>query len=175
MLDARTLAIIGVRMSETAPTAPGSVGQRDPRPALVVAGVVAAVLVLELIVSFLESYAFGSQSRDFVVGIALPQLLTGVLPKAAGVFLLLLVWPPRAADRMLAVLGKALTAAAVGCVLAAIVGLIFTVVVFGVRFADAGALPFTPFAGILSSVVMLAPLVMLVTLAQWAIARGARL
>ncbi|MGN6274294.1 MAG: hypothetical protein ACTHMQ_14520 [Protaetiibacter sp.] len=162
-------------MSETAPAAPSSVMERDPRPALVAAAVVAAILFLELLVSFLESFAFGSQSGNFLSGILLPQLIVGVLPKAVGVFLLLWLWSPRADDRVVSVLLKALVAAAAGCVLAAVVGFVYTVIVYGVQFSDAGALPYTPFAGIVSAVVALAPVVMLVTLAQWVIARGARL
>lgn len=162
-------------MSETAPAAPDTTVERNPRPALVVAVVVAAVLVVELLVSFLESFAFGAQGGNFVSGILLPQLLIGVVPKAVGVFLLLWLWSPRADDRVVSVLLKALTAAAAGCVLAAIVGFVYTVIVYGVAFSDAGALPYTPFAGIVSAVVALAPVVMLVTLAQWVLARGARL
>ncbi|GMA89501.1 hypothetical protein [Homoserinibacter gongjuensis] len=162
-------------MTETAPVTHSTSVDRDARSALLVALIVAAVLVLDLLVSFLESFAFGSGSRDFLLGIALPQLLVDIVPKAVGILVVLWLWPARVEDRVVMVLVKALVAAAAACVLAALVGFVYTVVVYGVRFSDAGALPYTPFAGIVSSVVMLAPLVMLVVLAQWVIRRGARL
>jgi len=149
--------------------------ERDPRGPLAVALVVAAVLVLGLLVGFLESFAFGAMAGDFLLAVALPQLLADIVPKALGVFLVLVLWPARTDDRVVAVLVKAFVAATAGCVLVAVVSFVYTVVAFGVPFADAGVLPYTPFAGIVSSIVALAPLVMLVLLAQWAIRRGARL
>jgi hypothetical protein len=162
-------------MTETAPATPASVVARDPRPALVAAAVVAVVLVIEMLVGFIESFAFGGGDNRYLLGIFVPQLLADALPKAVGIFLVLWLWPVRSDDRVLMVLVKALAAAAAGCVLAVLVGLVYALVVFGLRFAELGALPYSPFNGIVSSVVALAPLVMLVVLAQWVIRRGARL
>jgi hypothetical protein len=162
-------------MTETAPATPPSVVERDPRPALVVAAVVAVVLVIEMLVSFIESFAFGGGDNRYLLGVFVPQMLAGALPKAVGIFLVLWLWPARSDDRVLMVLVKALVAAAVGCVFAVLIGLAYSLIVFGLRFSDAGALPYNPFSGILSSVVALAPLVMLVVLAQSVIRRGARL
>jgi hypothetical protein len=162
-------------MTETTPAAPASVVERDPRPALVAAAVIAVVLAIEMLIGFVESFAFGGRGSDYLVGVLLPQVLAGVLPKAVGIFLVLWIWPVRSDDRVVMVLVKALVAAAVGCVFAVLIGLVYTLIVFGLRFSDAGVLPYTPFAGIVSSVLALAPLVMLVVLVQWALARGARL
>jgi len=160
-------------MTETAPAAPSTTKERSARPALITAAVVAVVLVIEMLVGLVESFAFRGDGN--ILGVYLSQFLAGVLPKAIGIFLVLWIWPVRSDDRVMLVLAKALVAAAVGCVFAVLVNIVYGVIVFGLRFSDAGALPYTPFAGILSSVVALAPLVMLVALAQWAIRRGARL
>lgn len=159
-------------MSDTAPISSVS-PVRDPRRALIAAAVVAAVLVVQLLISLVESLAYGS--GGFFFSYTLPQLGLDVLPKAIGVFVALWACPVRSDERVLMVLVKALVAAAAGCVLAMLVGFVSAVIMFGLRFSDAGALPYAPFAGIVSSVVMLAPLVMLVVLAQWVIRRGARL
>jgi hypothetical protein len=162
-------------MSEAAPATPTSVVERDAQAALLVALVVGAVLTLGVLVNFVESFVFGGGNDGYLQAVFLPQLLADTLPKAIGIFLVLWLWQARSDDRVVMVLVKALVAAAVGCVFAVLTGFVYGVIVFGVRFSDAGVLPYSPFAGIVSSVVMLAPLVMLVVLAQWVIRRGARL
>lgn len=162
-------------MTETAPATDTTVVDRDPRRALIAAAIVAGVLVLEVLVNFVESWALSSQSAVFVGGVLMPQLLVSILPKAIGVFLVLWLWASRSDERLMIVLVRALVAAGAGCVLAVVVGIIYAVITYGVRFAELGALPYSPFSGILSSVVALAPLVMLVVLAQLVIRRGARL
>lgn len=159
-------------MTDTAPISSVSL-VRDPRRALIAAAVVAAVLAGQLLISLGESLAFGS--GGFLFSYTLPQVGLDVVPKAIGIFLVLWAWPARSDGRILMLLVKALAAAAAGCVLAVLVGFVSAVIGYGVRFSDADALPYAPFAGIVSSVVMLAPLVMLVLLAQCVIRRGARL
>ena len=161
-------------MTKTAP-ADIEIGARDPRRALIAAALVAGVMALQLLVGFLESWVMSAQSSVFVSGVLVPQLLASILPKVVGVFLVLWIWPSRADDRVILVLARALVAAVVGCVLAVLVGIVYTVISFGVRFADLGTLPYAPLNGFVSAIVAFAPLVMLVTLAQWAIGRGARL
>jgi hypothetical protein len=162
-------------MTETTPTIPSATLERNPRPALVTAAAVAIVLVIEMFIGFVESFVFSGGNDGRLLGVYLPQILAGALPKAVGIFLVLWIWPVRSDDRVLMVLVKALVAAAVGCVFAVLIGFVYGVIVFGLRFSDAGVLPYSPFAGIVSSVVALAPLVMLVALVQWVIGRGARL
>lgn len=159
-------------MTDTVPATSASL-VRDPRRALVAAAIVAGVLVVQLLISLAESLVYGS--GGFLFSYTLPQLGLEVLPKAIGIFLVLWLWPAHSDDRLLIVLVKGLVAAAAGCALSIFVGFVYAVIVAGLRFADAGALPYAPFAGIVSSIVMLAPLVMLVVLAQRVIRRGARL
>jgi len=160
-------------MAETAPTA-SMVLKRDPRRALIAAAVVAGTMLIEFVVAYLESFIAGGQGGSYVAGIVIPALFTDVLPKAAGVFLVLWLWPARAEERLLVLFLRAIVAALAGCVIAALARLGYMIIVAGLHFADYRALPYDPFSGLLSATVALAPLVMLVVLAQWAIRRGAR-
>lgn len=164
-------------MSETvlpAAPAPAPSAVRDPRRALVAAGAVAAVLLLQLLASLLESVVRGSQDL-YVGGYLVPQLFVNILPTAVGVFLLLWLWPVQAGERGLLVLAKGLLAALAGCVVATLVGLVYVAITYGLRFSELGALSYNPFDGFASSVLGLAPLVMLVVVVQWVLSRGARL
>ncbi|MCS0499159.1 hypothetical protein [Protaetiibacter mangrovi] len=158
----------------TTPSAPVETAARDPRRALVVAALVAGVLLLEVVVGFLESWAFSSQNVLFTTGVLLPRLLVGILPQTLGVFLVLWAWPARPGERIRMVLARALVAAFAGCLASVLAGIVYQVVSYGVAFSDLGALPYAPFGGFVTSVVALAPVVMLAALLQWAIGRGAR-
>lgn len=161
-------------MADTASTSSPAL-VRDPRRALIAAGVVAGVLLIEFLATYLESFAGGPQGPQYLVGIVVPAVFAGILPKAAGIFLVLWLWPARLDERILVLLARALVAALAGCVAAAIVSVVYTVVLSGLRFADYGAFGYNPFSGIVSATVGLAPVVMLVVLIQRLLARGARL
>lgn len=155
------------------PTTP--VAAREPRAALIAAAFVAAILLLESLVGFLESFAWSPQSAASTASVLVPQLFAATLPKAAGVFLVLWLWPERPGERLLLVLARALAAAFAGCLLAIVVGFVVSMIAWGIRFADAGVWSYNPLMGLVSATVGLAPLVMLVVLVQRLIRRGARL
>lgn len=154
------------------PTTPTAV--REPRTALIAAAFVAAILLIEALVGFLESFAWSPESALSTASVLVPQLLAATLPKAAGVFLVLWLWPERSGERLLLVVARAMVAAFAGCLLAIVVGLVFSMIAWGIRFVDAGMWSYNPFMGLVSATVALAPVVMLVMLLQRLIRRGAR-
>lgn len=148
---------------------------RNPRAALVVAAVVAAIAVLEILLVLVDAVVQGATDSGYYLVYAGNSLLFNVVPHALGVFLLLWLWPADAGARLLLVLARGLAAAFAGVVVSAIATFGYQIIASGLRLADYGALPISPFAGVWGATLALAPLVMLVVLAQWVIARGARL
>lgn|GEM_PF-1861133 len=153
----------------SSPASAAAAAERHPRPALIAAGAVATVLLLQMLVGFIESWMFTGRAGAYLLTAFLPNVVFTIVPLAAGVFVVLFFWPVRSADGLPLVIAKAAVAAAAGWVLSAIVGAIWAVVVSGLRFADAGALSLSPFSGLLSGVLTVAPLVIAVVLVQWVI------
>ena len=148
---------------------------RDPRSALLAAGLVAGVLILQRLVSLLQQLVLTSTPSS--VGPALLGFAYGVfvdaLVFAVGVFVLLWLLPLRTVDRVLRVLGTGLAAAAAGTVLASIGGFVLTLGALGLL--TARDLPYyggpTPLVQLLPELLARAPLVMLVVLVLWVLRR----
>lgn len=144
---------------------------RDPRPALIVAGVVLGVMLVRSLSAFLGWSGFGD--IGFMSGFG-RQVALEMLPFAVGVFLLLWLLPVRATDRVVAVLGKGLAAAAAGALLAAVVGITAAGLMAGFGlFRDLQYVaPLGYVSSLLSSVLAHAPLVMLAVLVVHLVRRG---
>lgn len=154
------------------PTAPAKPA-RDPRSALIVAAVVAAVLLLQAVLQLLWLVVPGP-STPTDAGSALRGLvwdLPNLLAFAAGVFLLLWLVPVARADRLPIVLMKGLLATAVGVGVALVIGAIFALLLLPGR--GFGAF-LSSISGFLGATLDRAPLVMLVVLALWVITRERR-
>lgn len=160
-----------VPISPTAPARPAYV--RRPRQALVAAAIVAAVLLLQKLagVFFWLPAAIGQGDQAASLWGVGFELVADVLPFAAGVFVVLWLVPVSTADRIAVVLVRALLATAGGVVAALVLGAF-------------GALLLMPGRGfgyllggiteVVASTLDRAPLVMLVVLVQWVIARESR-
>lgn len=148
-------------MTET----PGRTVARDPRPALIVAGVVLAYAVLRALVGLI-GWAPGGGVDTGAMSYFGRQIVVEQLPFAIGVFVMLLVLPVRSGDSVIAVLGKGLLAAAAGTVLSSVVGVMVQLAQANLRgLLDVQYLgPLMLPVQIVTTTVATAPLVMLAAL-----------
>lgn len=156
------------------PTAPGRpVTVRKPRQALVAAAIVLAVLLLQTIVGivFWLPAAIGQGDQvSSLWGFGL-ELFGGLLPFAAGVFVVLWLVPVSTGDRLTVVLVRALLATAAGVVAALVVGSLGALLLMPGRGFES---MFGGLTDVVASTLDRAPLVMLVVLAQWVVLRERR-